>query len=437
MLRIRALTRPAVWRVSAVRAYSDKPAEDPWDFLNDPEEPEGFDSDNLEDMDFKTELHDLYAKPANRTNPESHNFLKKEKVSFVAKSHDDPSTVSGNDLADVFRPRRRMADSASGTAGVTATHKEKEIFSQIFDTILSRSVADGGRSAQGNKPGMTSNMQALFESTLGGTQSQKKEDVQMSMTTEDVRKYPLSMASLMVSKGNSPDDTKPQGQKYQTVLQNKLQPVLDYINSFETDHEVSQYYREKIIKVYKERQEQPDKEKQSEPVYNTVESLEAWEIDPESPPVNSKALPIILLACVRTLANDFAAPEQAAMLFELSKQQGIDFYVAACSSSVYNEVLRCKWNAYKDLYLVESLISEMDINGLKADSDTSEILSSVARYCIELKRGSLEADQVPLWSEEDEERLSNLNRYRLRILEQMVQRDNVRQGQLLSQLIKM
>lgn len=408
---------------TSVRALANDRSESSWDYLTDPQELEL--SDDLKDLNLKTELDDLYATPASQKMHQGER--RKEKVSFVVKPQSKP--VSGNELEDVFRPRRRMSDT-SGVAGVTATQKEREIFSKIFDTILSRSASDGGRSAQ-NKTGLSSNMQALFEKTLGTAQPTEDQDVQLGMTTDDVRKYPLSMASLIMSQKPGKEN-RTHGLEFNNALKEKLQPVFEHIDAFETDYDLAQYYEEKIVNAYKASMKNS---RSKQPEITKLEDLDSLVIDPESPPVSSRVLPLILYNVIRTMMHNFNSPEQALMLFELSKQQGIDFYVSSCNCDVYNEVLRIKWDAYKDLYLVESLISEMDINGLKANSETSEILGAVARYAIDMKQGSLDSKHVPLWSQEDEERLMNLNRYRLRALEALVQQDNAGQGKLLSQLI--
>lgn len=431
---------------------SDERPDMSWDYLTkSPQENSSEPKDlDLKSLNLKTELDDLYTTPSRQAY--DHPRVTKDKVSFVVKPQSTPG-VSGSDLEDVFRPRRRMSDT-TGVAGVTATQKEREIFSKIFDTILSRSASDGGKSAQ-NKTGLSSTMQALFEktilprktgdSTTGGEHSALSEDgqnVQLGLTHEDVRKYPLSMASLLMSQ-RSGKENKSQGLEFQNALKEKLEPIFKHLDSMETDYEVSQYYLEKIVKVYKENTESGTKHgnnfksKGLEPRINDIEDLKSLSIDPEFPPVSPKVLPLILGAVIRTLMDNFNSPEVALTLFEVSKLQGIDFYVSSCNCDVYNEVLRIKWDAFKDLYTIESLISEMDINGLKGNSDTSEILSSVARYSIDMKQGSVDSAQVPLWSQEDEERLTNLNRYRLRVLEALVQQDNAGQGELLSKLISL
>lgn len=424
-----SIARPFLRRriCTSARLLSEERPDLSWDFLTEPEKPK--DPVDLKELKLKTELDDLYATPANQAlaNPR----VSKDKVHFVVKPQSSPG-ISGQDLEDVFRPRRKMSGS-SGVAGVTATQKEREIFSKIFDTILSRSASDASRSPQ-NKTGLSSNMQALFEKTLGNSAEsteQSSQHVELGMTTEDVRKYPLSMPSLLMSQ-RSRKETKSQGFEFNNAMKKKLEPIFQHMDDMETDIELAEYYVEKIVKRYKA---DAASNKKTLTSITKLEDLESLVVDPESPPVISGFLPLLLCTAIRTMMENFNSPDQALMLFELSKQQGIDFYVSSCNCDVYNEVLRIKWNAFKDLYMMESLISEMDINGLKANSETSEILSSVARYAIDLKQGSLDAKHVPLWSQEDEERLTNLNQYRLRVLEALVREDNASQGDLLSRLI--
>ena len=129
------------------------------------------------------------------------------------------------------------------------------------------------------------------------------------------------------------------------------------------------------------------------------------------------------------MMSNFNSPDQALALFELSKKQGIDFYVAACNIDVYNEALRIRWETYRDLYQLETLVSEIDVNGLNGDSVTSDVLSSVDSYYSQLKiESEADPDHVTLWSQEEEERLNNLNVYRLKIARSLV-KQNVQFGQ--------
>ncbi|KAF5100106.1 hypothetical protein DV451_002680 [Geotrichum candidum] len=396
-----------------------------WDFLaNDTtDKPER----NSDDFKLKTEFDDLYARPSSRPDAP----LSKTKIEVAVLPETDAG-ASNEELDNVFRPRRRMADT-QGVAGVTATQKEREIFSQIFDSILARSTP-GTNKATTNKPAMSNNMQAFFEKTLvpNSPNNIEEKDVALGMTTEDVRKYPLSMSSLLLSQQKDSGKDCARGSEFMDALEKKLAPVYAHMDAFETDVELFDYYVDRVIASYTQQHSGAKggkRKSKPEISLNTLEDVEKLEVSATAPPVVSRTLPLLLVKSMQLMMSNFNSPDQALALFELSKKQGIDFYVAACNIDVYNEALRIRWETYRDLYQLETLVSEIDVNGLNGDSVTSDVLSSVDSYYSQLKiESEADPDHVTLWSQEEEERLNNLNVYRLKIARSLV-KQNVQFGQ--------
>lgn len=408
------------------KVYSDTKNDLSWDFLSKTAADETSEKNN-DGFKFKTDFDDLYARPSSRPDAP----LLKQKIDVVVIPEAD-SDISNKELDSVFRPRRRMADN-QGVAGVTATQKEREIFSQIFDSILARSTSGTSKTTI-NKSTMSNNMQAFFEKTLvpNSPNNVEEKDISMGMMTEDVRKYPLSMSSLLLPQQKDAGKDFARGSEFMTALEEKLAPVYAHMESFETDVELFDYYLDSVITPYNQQcASGKGSKKKSNPeiLLNTLEDVAQLNVSATAPPIVSRTLPLLLFKSMQLMVANFNSPDQALALFELSKKQGIDFYVAACNIDVYNEALRIRWETYRDLYQLETLVSEIDVNGLKGDSVTSDVLSSVNTYYSQLKIDSeASPSHVTLWSQEDEERLNNLNVYRLKIAKSLV-KQNVHFGQ--------
>jgi hypothetical protein len=188
-----------------------------------------------------------------------------------------------------------------------------------------------------------------------------------------------------------------------------LQPILKYMSTLPTDHEVVEYYTKKVVARAQLKEE------------NQVKLDQDSQIDVLTPPVNAQIVSIYLLKAMDLLITDFQAPSEAITLFELSKRSGIEFYVASCSTDVYNKMLELRWNYFRDLYAVESLMSEMYVNAVAGNNDTVNIIGKIHRDYIGAKHGLVDGGSLSLWNKEDSRRMKSLNQYRLRVAKSLMQ----------------
>lgn len=455
------------------------------------ENPTSGESSNLESLVFSTQSDDMFAQPKNDLNltrsPMSK--LKSESRDDIVIGTETPK-ISGKDLKTAFTPPRQKLSDGNTASGIHSTQQERAIFAKIFDSILANKNLNDTSTLKNKSSKVSSSMQALFEKTFisdrdnnsdnkfssritqrfgggktGGSSdaSDSKEEVRLGITNEDVRKYPLSMGSLFMS---HPTQSLNISQLFeiQNILKKRFSPILEYINNdLKTDHDVVMFYRKKVLPRFKidngeneSNDKGPNVTKSQSGVTKSkaqqeLEELEKVDITIDTFPVNHNTLPFLLKEMMRILADDFGSPLEALSLFELTKKESIDVYVAGCNIGVYNEVLRIKWNGFNDLYLIESIISEMQVNGIKGNSETADVLGGIASSLNELKDSSflvtdntddgqpiIKDSAVPrtsLWCQEDEERSANINRYRLKMMEELVVQDSVQQDQLMSALM--
>lgn len=343
--------------------------------------------------------------------------------------------------------------------GNRATQHERAIFSKIFDSILESASTGSAKNAKlsNSTSKMSSSMQALFERAFATSPdesmpSNKYEDkpgsdVRMGFTTQDVRSTPLSMAPMIQQPSQGTLNTS-QIFQIQAILKKKFSPIITHMNSLKTDHEVSEFYKSRVLSEFYNQMVQKKKTtSKKDPGHKTmaereIEDIKSSNISVDNFPVNYHTLPILLKESMRILADDFNSPMEAITLFELTKSESVEVYVAGCNVSVYNEALRIKWNSFKDLYLIESLISEMQLNGVKGNTETSQILSHISESAKFLKTVALNeidtletASVTSLWSGEDEERMININMYRLKTVESLYDNDSVKKDELMTLLL--
>ncbi|KAA8904710.1 hypothetical protein TRICI_005407 [Trichomonascus ciferrii] len=299
---------------------------------------------------------------------------------------------------DPFHVHRQLDNGA----GFSRSKKEQMIFTSLLESIFEQKTVGENKSA-GKVQKMPQSLQMLFQQSLNPDKSAGSNDVQMEMVNEDLRKVPLSSSSLIHRMSGQTPLQVAKDEREQLTRQ--LGPVLQYISNLETDMDVQEYYMNNIL----------NKVAISGPLEN-YEVDENTHIDPNAPPLTKKTVPIYLYHVLDTLDEAFHAPEQVITLFELSKRSGIDFYVSACTVDVYNKILQVRWKYYRDLYAVESLLSEMNVNAVLGNEETVKIIGKIHGDYLEAKYGVSDENLLTLWNKEDSKRLKNINQYRMRII---------------------
>ncbi|KAL1916296.1 uncharacterized protein VTP21DRAFT_5913 [Calcarisporiella thermophila] len=92
-----------------------------------------------------------------------------------------------------------------------------------------------------------------------------------------------------------------------------------------------------------------------------------------------------ILATAIQRSHMFGDSGMALAIFEQAKRQGMESYVAGCTTPVYNQVLRVRWEWTRDIRGIEALVTEMQSNGLDFNPQTRELLREIQ---IQIERGS-------------------------------------------------
>ncbi|EJD03413.1 uncharacterized protein FOMMEDRAFT_108643 [Fomitiporia mediterranea MF3/22] len=96
-------------------------------------------------------------------------------------------------------------------------------------------------------------------------------------------------------------------------------------------------------------------------------------------PVQPPAYPHLLASLIHTFRNKFNDPHLALSIFNHARTRSIASYVFGCTAPAYNELLRTRWSAFKDLRGVADALEEMRVNGVKPDAKTREIVEELRR----------------------------------------------------------
>lgn len=256
----------------------------------------------------------------------------------------------------------RDQDSMSGTL----TEREREIFTRIFETILSERSSFSPRVPPMSSYPSTS-LNALLESAVGPQQSGSE----ISFGPSDLIDKASATASLALASSSEelPAALRAAAAKAAGLTrpyQNQQQELSDLKRSVSILGLVSDLNRCDTDLVLGQWME--------DHVFCFVEDGRLKMVAPEYPPGSYAYLLAEGMKILRTTFNDFAG---SLAIFERIKRLGAESYVLGCSVDVYNQAIAAKWEAYRDLYKIKDLVDEMDINGIQGNEKTVRLMQDI------------------------------------------------------------
>jgi hypothetical protein len=80
---------------------------------------------------------------------------------------------------------------------------------------------------------------------------------------------------------------------------------------------------------------------------------------------------------MRTFRDHYSDPNLALFIFHHTQKLSIISYVFGCSTEVYNELIKTRWDCFRDLQGVYNAIDEMKVNGVPLDSATQKLIEII------------------------------------------------------------
>lgn len=137
------------------------------------------------------------------------------------------------------------------------------------------------------------------------------------------------------------------------------------------------------------------------------------ESNPSEPILNAFTMPVIFNHILQLLSTKLYDGQLALTLFN-SLKKDLNLYTVVCNQQTYNEILKIYWiyRGKSSLYEIELIYLEMANNGFKGDMQTFSILKEiiVSYHTIRMGKSNYSPHRVPIWSQEDDRRVQNLER---------------------------
>ncbi len=379
-------------------------------------------------------------------------------ITDVEKSHKDNSNNSSYNpqsrFADPFiRDRKRIIPEGNtrtfvnpsiSKSTIRATVKERQVFNNLFENLLSKealksknATVESTRAEKKENVQNSHQVQAVFEKTFtniinkqksrNGALSSSSNQSSISITNKDIREFPMSVSSMFIDSDQTRSTTSIkdmlENQKLRKALLEALNPTFKHMKTFKLDYDLIKFIRENILekfKIYEVHQKAINKKLKGEETKvtpNDIEINNLKEVLPHMPIVDSRTLPLLLQEGIRLLAEEYGCVSGALSMFEEAKKNdNINIYIYGCTTDIYNEIIKIRWEYYKDIFGIDLLINEMELNGIKGNRGTADILKSVSSEMHNIQEGTYSIHGIGIWCDEDTGKLGNIDKYLLELM---------------------
>jgi hypothetical protein len=95
--------------------------------------------------------------------------------------------------------------------------------------------------------------------------------------------------------------------------------------------------------------------------------------------------PLVLAYAISVLHLSFRNPHAALAVFETARSHSLESYLVGCTTSVYNQMLRARWEGLGDLKGTEEGLEEMGRRGVGWDKDTMDFANTLVEKLFALR----------------------------------------------------
>ncbi|KAJ9104632.1 hypothetical protein QFC21_002130 [Naganishia friedmannii] len=120
---------------------------------------------------------------------------------------------------------------------------------------------------------------------------------------------------------------------------------------------------------------------------STTASSDTLETD-ETAATFSSIYPLVLAHTISILHVRFRNPQAAVAVFNTARSHSLESYLVGCTTSVYNNMLRARWEGLGDLKGVEEGLEEMGRRGVGWDKETMRLANTLVENLVKIRLSS-------------------------------------------------
>lgn len=278
-------------------------------------------------------------------------------------------------------------------AGETMTMREKELFNNIFQSLLSRKVKE----KETEEDVLHFGQQSGSSSTMDSAQRPSTKDAPIKLAEEYLQAFPPSIqreaeiAASIVQQTQARADAKQEA--IEARRSSRYLEAREALLACKTSAELYSFLEDKVFRPF---------------VQNEV-SLEGMSMRSKSELSDfCRAYPMLLAETMMILRLSYRDYSAAVSVFSRIQELGVKSEVIGTNTAVCNELILATFEGWHDVALVDDILTAMDADGIHGDEDTIEILKMITSSIIKEREGS-ETGMI-YWSLAKPRKLESLNR---------------------------
>ena len=182
-----------------------------------------------------------------------------------------------------------------------------------------------------------------------------------------------------------------------------LDELKEEVSAVSTDFELLDWARRRIFDTL------PKPFSISATTHSGPELSPSSEIDEPAP--FPSTYPRILAHLMKVSRQHFNNPHLSLSLFHQAQTHSPESYLSGCLSSAYTELIRTRWECFRDLEGVSRAIREMDANAVSWDRTTQSVIGKIIEQVgREMLQNRDDEGQGSRWGEEAREILFHLEK---------------------------
>ncbi|KAK9370821.1 hypothetical protein V1509DRAFT_614828 [Lipomyces kononenkoae] len=320
-------------------------------------------------------------------------YLKSEVPYGVAGNARSVAYYSSTNQEDSHseRYRRRQAQLRSNAGA--ATVKEKSIFESLFGQVL-KGRTEGQKETK-KKTETTTNDGSMKMSSARGSmvfRARHHRSVEgIDWNSSRVQKAVDPLSWMQISNLDTGADLYPPSLRELSARVRRQRGEFGELPTEYMDKDTEEAERDRIASlksmIERMRSCRTDTELDTllerevyQPFKQAAEYFERTSKEIVMAPNIAKNYPYLLTRAMRIMVSNFRDAYGALSVFDRARTYGIQSYIMGCTIDVYNEVLQLKWDYFMDLFGCKSLLEEMIVNGVEANSRTASILKSIRTH---------------------------------------------------------
>lgn len=141
-----------------------------------------------------------------------------------------------------------------------------------------------------------------------------------------------------------------------------LDELKEEVSAIQTDHELLEWARRRVFDPL--------------PAPSSLANVEG-EVSDDAPATFPKTYPRILAHLMKVARQSFNNPHLSLSFFHHAQTLSPESYLSGCLSSAYNELIRTRWECFRDLDGVYRAIREMDEHAVSWDKTTQREVGKI------------------------------------------------------------